>query len=469
MIAPRSSVFASRKLYATIEETQFAVYSKVCCNVRQVPCHSTSSPYLQPSSANHRRLRLLWLLGLLLLSGCLRRQEETVTAALPLDENLPTAWSPLGDVQPVNIDGDAPTEYLLFFTYGGESGPVGAVIYNTETITGTATGDDAGSRLSTSFQPYSILPSYRPGTGQGFIAAFSQRTALQVRAVSRQNPTEATAEQSTPTYGPLAILGGATYLTWVWWQPGPKSYGVTQLYAADHFEAALYQPYNWESWLAAPTLIQDLTAVYPLHERSQLCRRKRYLLTTPADTPDFTTPLAGIAYREYDLGLNFCNGIPTAPFYPEAVVLAYLLNGDSSLWDAELPESRINELTDLVDQNMILRVDDLAGYTTIPGTEQGSTARPVLTTACAQVVLPAASADPAAPTVALPDLLPADGDTANGEATARYSRRRLLFTLRHQPPQRELGTTDQLYLTNVEVLPAPAEGSGVDCRERLTG
>ncbi|MCB0126225.1 MAG: hypothetical protein KDE58_28400, partial [Caldilineaceae bacterium] len=89
----------------------------------------------------------LLVASLLLLGGCLQERQEEVTAALPLNENLPPSWTPLNDVLPVNIDGDDAREYLLYFTYDGSNGPVGAVIYNTETDEEPVSDEPAAGRL----------------------------------------------------------------------------------------------------------------------------------------------------------------------------------------------------------------------------------------------------------------------------------------------------------------------------------
>ncbi len=428
------------------------------------------------ASRHGRAPRLLTLALILFLSGCLQRQAEPATAALPLNENLPTSWTPLGDVQGVNIDGDAPTEYLLFFTYDSNNGPVGAVIYNTETADNSTDNEGASSRLSTSFIPYSILPSYRPGTGQGFIAEPAQRNAIGVYSVTFQ-PAAATnsTEQALPSADALAILGGNSYLTWVWWQAQQDSYGVTQLYSPGNFEAALFQPFNWAGWQDAPVPIREIIAVHPLHDRSLICRRQRYVLVSPTNEAlSAGAPIDRIEYRAVDLGLNFCNGAPITPFYPEAVVLTYLLNGETTLWDQQmLDATTIANFELLVARTDILRIDDLASYKTIPGTgTQGSGSTPIAaarTTVCAQILLPVGFADANTPKVALPDVM-ADNTTATDEAgQPLYSRRWLLFTLRHEQPHREPATPDQLYLTNVEVLPVPETGVAVDCRQWLEG
>lgn len=417
------------------------------------------------------------LLGALLLGGCFQLRNEEVPAALPLNENLPASWSPLEDVQAMNIDGDVATEYLLYFTYDGSNGPVGAVIYNTETDEDTVAEDPAAGRLSTSFIPYAILPSYRPGAGQGFIAEPSQRDAINTRPVTfGEGLATGTATERGPNA--LAILGATNYLTWVWWEPQNESYGVTQLHATDRFETAAFEPFAWDRWLSAPVPIPDIVAVHPLYDRNRLCRRFRHIMVEPTETISPSGLLRVISYHDYDLGLSFCRGVPEMPFYPEGVVLAYLLSGDMTLWDETWhDEATIEQLKTLVAQPQVLRVNDLAGYRTLPGTERivrGDALQRgeyVVTQVCVELIMPAGYNDPQAQPVVLNDLLPSTGEAVNIDRDQGVPAMRhwLLFTLRHEPPQREPAMPDRLYIVNVQRLPASTANGAVDCRQRLTG
>jgi len=436
----------------------------------------TESRFLSPV------LLPIYLLGVaLLLGGCLSFGQEEITAALPLNENLPASWTPLEDVQAINIDGDTATEYLLYFTYDGSNGPVGAVIYNTETDEEPASNEAAANRLSTSFIPYAVLPSYRPGAGQGYIAEPSQRNAIGTFPILFRTGMAAgatTDDAATTAHADaLAILGGSNYLTWVWWQPQSESYGVTQLYAADRFETSSFVPFNWENWRAAPTPIRDIVTVQPLHDRNQLCRRMRQLMVSPTENPSAAAFPGGISYHAYDLGLSFCRGVPELPFYPEGVVLAYLATGEPTLWDhAQVDEATRAQRMNLVAQPQIIRINDLAGYKTIPGTEQVSINRAgeqiewAETSVCVELIMPADYIGQQIQPVTLYDVVPSAELSTNPSTEAgQYMRRWLLFTLRHEPPHREPATPDRLYITNVQPLPVSTANGAVDCRERLAG
>src|SRR5690606_3517473 len=98
--------------------------------------------------------RRLIVLCLCLVTACRSAGSETDAVALPLAESLPVSWAALRDVEEVNIDGDDATEYLLLFTYDASGiattrdffssssqavGPVGAIIYDAQVVTGTIT------------------------------------------------------------------------------------------------------------------------------------------------------------------------------------------------------------------------------------------------------------------------------------------------------------------------------------------
>lgn len=408
----------------------------------------------------------------LLTVHCATVQQDEAAAALPLTDALPASWVALRDVQEVNIDGDGATEYLLFFTYdpiGGSapstslfffrnnnppSGPIGAVIYDAQVVTGTTTSERVSpDRPTNAMVPYAILPSYRRGAGQGFIADPAQREAVAAYPVSYRALGQGTGSTTAPAADTLVFMGGATYLTFAWWQNRTEGYGVTQLYAPGGFETALYSGFHWEAWRDNPQPIQQIIGVHPLHDRNLLCRRFRYDLETAANGG--TTAGRAIRYQRTDLGLHFCAGTPAHPFYPEGVVLAYLLEGRTDLLDANgAPTAITNTVTSqpsqlpwlrqLVENEGILRVDDLVSYATLSTTKPGD-APPDTITVCTVLTLQPTTAE--------------HSPQAQG----------VLFTLRHQPAGIQPPTPDQLFIQTVETIAAPMGGGVVNCTELLGG
>ncbi|MCE7988348.1 MAG: hypothetical protein DYG89_44890 [Caldilinea sp. CFX5] len=402
------------------------------------------------------------------------------TAALPLTEVLPAAWSPLRDVEEVNIDGDAAPEYLLFFTYdtttaaaprrplfsmGGTTpnGPIGAVIYDGQVVTGTTpTVQVSPDRPTTAFVPYAILPSYRAGAGLGYVAEPTQSEAIDAYAVSYRTAGQTTGAAGVAAPDTVILLGGQTYLTFAWWQNRANGYGVTQLYAPGGFEGALYKKFDWADWTRTPQAIREIIAVHPLHDRNLICRRFRYVLDEAAlgaGRPGLGAPLR---FQQSDLGLQFCAGTPVHPFYPEGVVLAYLLEGREELVDAVVVTTTLsmkpNELPwlrELIQDKGVQRIDDLASYTTLSVSHTVQpTIPPDTISVCALLTLQPTPTDP---------------------ASAPREQRELLFLLRHQPAGFQPPTPDQLFiqtvetLQTVEMLAAPNGESMINCRQRLGG
>lgn len=435
---------------------------------------------LQVRSARLYYARLFFWLLPLLTGSCLRqRAETTVDPALPLADSLPTTWTALRDVERVNIDSDPQTEYLLFFTYNNTTspGPVGAVIYDSQANYTPDLAGNSSDQPSSALVPYALLPSYRPGSGQGFVAEPVQRDAVSFFPINFRTRTTATNSETgeIAQADALVMRGGNNYLTFVWWQNPDIGYGITQLYAPGGFESAPQQAFNWSAWEDAPQPIKEIIAVQPLHDRNLLCRRIRHQLVAPsaAELAQADKQINAITYLAQDLGLQFCNGVPAAPFYPEGVVLAYLLTGHSDLLDLAGPNAQPPEaFAQLIDREALVRVEDLAAYRTLtPNPTLGGEGR--ITTACAEVTLRIANGgESLVSRETITGSLPATASTSPGTsagASSPVERRWLLFTLRHQPPQLNPPTADQLLITNVNALAAPQGGVALNCHQQLGG
>jgi len=411
--------------------------------------------------------RMIALCLLFLMTGCttLRQVDE---AALPLTGALPAAWTALRDVQEVNIDGDGAAEYLLLFTYDAlrvsaptnsffasssiPAGPIGAVIYDAQVVTGTTTTEQVSpNRPTNAMVPYAILPSYRRNAGQGFIASADQREAVQAYPVSYRSLTQI----GNTTPDTLIFLGGETYLTFAWWQNRTEGYGVTQIDAPGGFETALYNALDWEQWQRNPQPIQAIIAVHPLHDRNSLCRRFRYEWVDPQGSTESRPGRGGaIRFQKSDLGLHFCGGTPDHPFYPEGVVLAYLLEGNADMLDSTVmsntvaaPANGVTWLQQLVTSGAIGRINDLASYATLTADAlSGVSTAPDTIGVCAAIEL-----------------------QPQGNNSATYTQQGLFFTLRHEPAQIQPPTPDRLFIATVKMLAAPIAGSMINCQEQLGG
>ncbi len=421
------------------------------------------------------RTRSAILLGSVLLlsfAACRRPQTDDAAAALPLDYSLPATWKTVGAVQQINIDGDPIPEYLLFFTYDNTadgSGPVGAVIY--DNLPGDALGPevDESQRPSASLMPFPVLPSYRTDGGQGFIAEPGQQSTLAIYPL-RFGASAPVAEtnEPVPPADALAILGGTTYLTLVWWQAASERYGIAQLHAPSHFEAAPFQPFNWESWRASPEPIRSIISVHPVHDRNLLCYRRRHTLVEPTtDSGASGQGVANILYHEQDLGLDFCRERPASPFYPEGVVLAYLLGNEGLLEQELIDDAARATIQSTAAPADVVYVKDLASYKTIRNLANPNNEIQV----CAEVLRPGDYYSTTSNTVAADE----QGRAFSFEPTAArpdppHVLHWLLFTLQHKPFQLEpLPLPDRLTVKNVRELPVPTRHIPLECKVQLSG
>ncbi len=385
----------------------------------------------------------------LLLAGCFRRA-TVPNMSFDLNELLPSGWTAVGDVHEINIDDDAAIERLVFFSYDQslqtKLGPIGALIYDPREDKAIVTNQGAvvASQSSSSLVRYQILPSYWQGAGQGFIAEPSQAANILVNPV-----TYATTDSqgAAVTRKELVVRGGSTYLTLIWWKGATDGYGVAQLYAPGGFQGI-----DWTAWERDPKPISRITGLYPLHDRSLLCRKVTYDRTDVAPTTG--TPLTGenISYRQdihynaSNRGLDFCDGAPTHPFYPEGVVLAYLLDAKNrmDLLDPSVQNSaEITQVQSVIDPARLILVDDIRGQQAIPLARPITPAPDVAiqTTVCAKVM-------------------------AWTDATATvFEPRWLIFTLRYQLSTPGTASVDQLAIINVNRVAAASAGTELDCTQ----
>ena len=295
---------------------------------------------------------------LILLSAC-EPPEPSPELSIDLGMILPVEWKAVSTWESINIDADAEEEYLLFYRYDasttadGEdiSGPIGAVIYDSQTPIGMPEESEDSSRPPAPWlQPYALLPNYWQGSGFGFVAPPQQTGRPEWVVVRREDPRETEnryfevlAEQMPASvsgqavgeapgdlpvhdelilYGGKSPIGGPTYISIFWWSTISEGYGSTQISAPGGLHVE-----EWDG-AANSSPMRTVRARYPQYDRSLLCKESRFERRLD---PNATSPgayRAAIYYEEGPRKLIFCYGIPQSPFYPEAVVLSYLLRPD---------------------------------------------------------------------------------------------------------------------------------------------
>ena len=295
---------------------------------------------------------------LILLSAC-EPPEPSPELNIDLGMILPEEWKAVSTWESINIDADAEEEYLLFYRYDasttadgeGIGGPVGAVIYDSQTPIGMPEESEDSSRPpAPRLQPYALLPNYWQGSGFGFVAPPRQTGRPEWIVVRREDPRETEnryfevlAEQMPASvsgqavgeapgdlpvhdelivYGGNSPIGGPTYISIFWWSTLSEGYGSTQISAP----GGLYVE-EWDG-AANGSPMRTVRARYPQYDRSLLCKESRLQRQLDANLTSPGAYRAAIHYEEGPRKLVFCYGIPQSPFYPEAVVLAYLLQPD---------------------------------------------------------------------------------------------------------------------------------------------
>lgn len=385
----------------------------------------------------------------MLLAGCSRGGQPELN--IDLSAILPTEWKAVGNWTPINIDADSEQEYLLFYTYDasttadGETipGPIGGVIYDSQTPA-SVPANEADSRPPAPWlQPYALLPSYWRGAGYGFVAPpkADPPTPIEVKrvlpeevandyfqvlasqqipgAAATATPTTQPANDELIVYGGNSVIGGVTHISVFWWSSPREGYGSTQIAASGGLKVI-----KWDGG-AQRSPIREVRARYAEEDRSQLCKEStftRYL------DPDYTSAGAfrpAVYYVEGPRALIFCYGIPDIPFYPEAVVLAWLLDpaGHREMVVAEQRETVARTL------ETFLRVSALQYHQTVDaiGPIQIAGSAPLQTKVWASLVYPI------------------ETSAGRGEETRLYE-----FTLEHLPTDNSRRTTDQWRVVRVE-------------------
>ena len=397
---------------------------------------------------------------------------------------LPQGWKAIGPWQEISIDGDSTKEYLLLFSY--DNGQIGAVIYDSQiasdyvgivdvskTPVPTATVPLVAIPLQSFgyYRPYRLLPNYWSyiyggDVGQGVIAEPGQENNVAAYEVGNLSDVQKTAQPATSNPGSaklsaasqpkaeLVIRGGETHLTFAWWKDVHQGYGVTQLYAPGGFRGV-----NWQNWQKSPTPITSISGLFPLADyrgRSLFCREVLYRRNqgTPPNGANANGDTAlqqpgeasfpAIWFSHTDMGIKFCkSNIPIHPFYPEGVVLAYLLqsrpaNGSAparDLADLMTPDVTVAQVDADMNYGLLAqeKVADIETYPTIPLLPSSVETRTFAPTTAVCVEL----------------------EKLAGASNPRW----LMFTLRYQPPDLQQRIPDRWTVSGATLQPPPLDGN----------
>ncbi len=257
-----------------------------------------------------------WLLAMLLLAALplLAACGQQTSSAQPseiLAKYLPEDWTALTEgsnvkgFQEVNIDGDDDPEWLYFFHYDGQGdtpGPVGGIIYDAQQP-GTA------QQPAAVFVPYRLLPDWRQGKGQGYLG---EKTVSWSQAWVDPDVVEARPKELVVTG--LSAGDLVTRLSLFRWL------GIDQGYGVSHFvgnAGVLLGP----SGRPDKSLIGEVVTYNRLNDRSRLC--EKVVHTRQGTELRFVATQPAIVFCPLAANVT---GVPDQPTYPEAVVMAWLLN-----------------------------------------------------------------------------------------------------------------------------------------------
>ena len=262
-----------------------------------------------------RRRHPLLTVGLLtmaiLLSAC-RSKNTAPTGGEILAQYLPTDWSYVTNsstvegFQPINIDGDADNEWLLFYHYdsppGNTNGPIGGIVYDVQQNSDPYNPDVVipfPYQPMAFFVPYRLLPDWVPGKGQGYLG----NTNVAWEAVKVPKTLDQANELLVQGYGANNAVTRVSIFRW-----GGMTQGFDVTYFQGSYSAAV------ESGRELGDIVRKVVTLNALNDRSDLCEKTEW--TRQGDTASFASSPSAI---------EFCLGPPAQPTYPEAVVLAYLL------------------------------------------------------------------------------------------------------------------------------------------------
>lgn len=231
----------------------------------------------------------------------------------------PDSWQPgPGGLEDINIDGDPDIEYALFYTYDG--GLWGGVIYDGQNQPRGDPNVTAPNQAPAYLVPYRLLPDYVSSKPSDYLG--NDRVAWQdvyVRSDGDKAAPLTVSRDRIQVRGDFR--GRTTRFSAFWWLEDPRGYGGATTSTPGWFSLSRDKPDQWAAWAEEKPIIQ-LWAWEPLESRSNICRRVPVTLAGGEQV----TPPGGFARNDAVADLSFCSGdVPADPAYPEAQVLAWLL------------------------------------------------------------------------------------------------------------------------------------------------
>ena len=225
---------------------------------------------------------------------------------------------------PINIDGDEDTEWLVFYRY--DNGNIGGVVYDPQTVPLGMSSVPLPDQPATFLVPYQLLPDYQWYKDSGYLGDddVEFRTADSMKG------------EAQPASDRLLVRGlrnnYVTRFSSFWWIDSKFGYGGSHISTRGWLSLSHEFPHDWQVWKDKRNF-PDITTVWawePLGDRSYLCQRHRWQLN-PNPDPDSGEAEGRFDYfaarfqRDASNDITFCSGaVPEEPAYPEGQVLAYI-------------------------------------------------------------------------------------------------------------------------------------------------
>ncbi len=264
------------------------------------------------------------------------RDGDTITTPLNIDLNeiKPAEWTPVEKkgLLKISIDDDPASEWLFLYRDTGDTGQIGGVIYDAQNQPKGVSAMAASQQSPAYLIPYRLMPDYAPRKSDGYLGDTSVHytTVSAHSSANQENQGDEQTDSDAMTGDRLQISGRFNDLpnrfSIFWWIDPEQGYGGTLAYTPGWFSLSDVNPRSWPKWAGGEAdktdLIDKLFSWEPQMDRSNICRLVRWELQG-----DQSQNMFQLVSFYPDSSLTFCKGeTPSEPAFPEAQVLAYLLD-----------------------------------------------------------------------------------------------------------------------------------------------
>jgi len=289
------------------------------------------------------------------------RTKDETPLNIDLQAIKPEAWKAVtkDGLKKINIDGDEDIEWLFLYRNTQDTNQIGGVIYDAQSEPRGVTSLPLSQQVSAYLVPYRLLPDYVNNKSIGYIADDNVRYHV-FSSLSKESDKEEdkTTDISAGRFLAMSGLkrGAPNRLSLFWWINKQEGYGGALATTPGWFSLSKDNPNVWPKWAGGSAEnVDPLTEIYawePQMDRSNICQRVKWKLEGTPEQNDLHF------VGEYDKrDLVFCRGgAPKEPAFPEAQVLAYLLDNNAERRKGRLhPNAQETFLDNVSLNNVIVR------------------------------------------------------------------------------------------------------------------